>query len=103
MDMERMATIGLDIAKSVFQVHGIGKNGSVVLQRQLRRSQVLAFFSKQSLCVVGLLANVRASRAGARLYAAVGFGLAVGDDIRLVSWGACQSPHGPRRAHAAGP
>jgi transposase len=54
MDMERMATIGLDIAKSVFQVHGIGKNGSVVVQRRLRRSQVLAFFSKQSPCVVGI-------------------------------------------------
>jgi transposase len=54
MDMEQMATIGLDIAKSVFQVHGIGKNGCVVVQRRLRRSQVLAFFSKQSPCVVGI-------------------------------------------------
>jgi transposase len=54
MDMEQMATIGLDIAKSVFQVHGIGKNGSVVVQRRLRRSQVLGFFSKQSPCVVGI-------------------------------------------------
>jgi transposase len=54
MDMEQMVTIGLDIAKSVFQVHGIGKNGSVVVQRRLRRSQVLAFFSKQSPCVVGI-------------------------------------------------
>ena len=41
--MEQMATIGLDIAKSVFQVHGIEKNGSVVVQRRLRRSQVLGF------------------------------------------------------------
>jgi transposase len=54
MDMEQMATIGLDIAKSVFQVHGIGKNGSVVVQRRLRRSQVLGFFSKLSPCVVGI-------------------------------------------------
>lgn len=52
--MEQMATIGLDIAKSVFQVHGIGKNGSVVVQRRLRRSQVLGFFSKLSPCVVGI-------------------------------------------------
>ena len=36
MDKEQMATIGLDIAKSVFQVHGIGKNGSVVVERCLR-------------------------------------------------------------------
>jgi transposase len=54
MDMEQMATIGLDIAKSVFQVHGIGKNGSVVVQRRLRRSQVLGFFAKQPPCVVGI-------------------------------------------------
>ena len=52
--MEQMATIGLDIAKSVFQVHGIGKNGSVVVQRRLRRSQVLGFFAKQPPCVVGI-------------------------------------------------
>jgi len=54
MDMEQIATIGLDIAKSVFQVHGIGKNGSVVVQRRLRRSQVLGFFSKLLPCVVGI-------------------------------------------------
>jgi transposase len=54
MNMEQMATIGLDIAKSVFQVHGIGKNGAIVVQRRLRRSQVLSFFSKQPPCVVGI-------------------------------------------------
>ena len=52
--MEQMATIGLDIAKSVFQVHGVGKSGAVVVQRRLRRSQVLGFFSKQPPCVVGI-------------------------------------------------
>lgn len=52
--MEQIATVGLDIAKSVFQVHGIGKNGSVVVQRRLRRSQVLGFFSKLLPCVVGI-------------------------------------------------
>lgn len=52
--MEQITTIGLDIAKSVFQVHGIGKNGSVVVQRRLRRSQVLGFFSKLLPCVVGI-------------------------------------------------
>jgi transposase len=54
MDMEQMATIGLDIAKSVFQVHGIGQSGAVVVQRRLRRSQVLGFFSKLSPSVVGI-------------------------------------------------
>jgi transposase len=52
--MEQMATIGLDIAKLVFQVHGIGQSGAVVVQRRLRRSQVLGFFSKLSPCVVGI-------------------------------------------------
>ena len=52
--MEQMATIGLDIAKSVFQLYGIGNCGSVVVQRRLRRSQVLAFFSKQPRCVAGI-------------------------------------------------
>jgi len=52
--MEQIATIGLDIAKSVFQVHGIEKNGSVIVQRRLRRSQVLGFFSKLLPCVVGI-------------------------------------------------
>ena len=38
--MEQVTTIGLDIAKSVFQVHGIAADGGVVVRRQLRRSQV---------------------------------------------------------------
>src|SRR5437764_2170077 len=52
--MQAITTIGLDIAKSVFQVHGIGQSGAVVVQRRLRRSQVLSFFSKLSPCVVGI-------------------------------------------------
>ncbi len=39
-------TIGLDIAKSVFQVHGVDAQGSVVIRRQLKRRQVLPFFKK---------------------------------------------------------
>ena len=39
--MEGISTIGLDIAKSVFQVHGIDKAGEVVIRRQLKRRQVL--------------------------------------------------------------
>jgi transposase len=40
----QIITIGLDIAKNVFQVHGIGAAERVVIRKQLRRSQVLAFF-----------------------------------------------------------
>ena len=42
--MYQVSTIGLDIAKSVFQVHGVAEDGAVVVRRQLRRTQVLAFF-----------------------------------------------------------
>jgi transposase len=42
--MQAVTTIGLDIAKSVFQVHGVNADGNVVLRRQLKRRYVLAFF-----------------------------------------------------------
>ena len=47
-------TIGLDIAKSVFQVHVVEGAGQVVLRRQLKRRQVLAFFQKLPPCLVGI-------------------------------------------------
>ena len=44
--MQTITTIGLDIAKSVFQVHGVDNDGKVVIRRQLKRRYVLAFFEK---------------------------------------------------------
>ena len=52
--MKEVSTIGLDIAKNVFQVHGIDEAGHVVICRQLRRSQVLAFFAKLPACLIGM-------------------------------------------------
>ena len=52
--MQSISTIGLDIAKSVFQVHGVDAAGQVVLRRQLRRRYVLAFFQKLPPCLVGI-------------------------------------------------
>jgi transposase len=52
--MEAVTTIGLDIAKSVFQVHGVDGHGKVVVRRQLKRRDVLAFFKKLSPCLVGI-------------------------------------------------
>lgn len=49
-----IARVGLDIAKNVFQVHGIGEDGEIILRRQLRRRQLLGFFQKLPACVVGL-------------------------------------------------
>src|SRR5712692_6640930 len=52
--MQGITTIGLDIAKSVFQVHGIDAVGTVIIRRQLKRRYVLAFFRKLPPCLVGL-------------------------------------------------
>jgi transposase len=52
--MQAVTTIGLDIAKSVFQVHGIDGQGQVVFRRQLKRRYVLAFFQRLSPCLVGI-------------------------------------------------
>ncbi len=52
--MQAITTIGLDIAKSVFQVHGIDAEGKVMLRRQLKRRYVLAFFQKLPPCLIGI-------------------------------------------------
>jgi transposase len=52
--MGEITTIGVDLAKHVFQVHGVDAEGATVLRKQLRRGQVLAFFSKLPPCIVGL-------------------------------------------------
>ena len=49
-----VTTIGLDIAKSVFQVHGVDANGKVIVRRQIKRRYVLAFFQKLAPCLVGI-------------------------------------------------
>ena len=52
--MGQVVTIGLDLAKSVFQAHGVDEAGEVVVRRKLRRSQLVSFFAKQPACVVGM-------------------------------------------------
>src|SRR6185295_6626254 len=52
--MQVITTIGLDIAKSVFQVHGVDAGGQVVMRRQLKRRYVLTFFQKLPPCLVGI-------------------------------------------------
>ncbi len=52
--MNEPITIGVDLAKNVFQVHGVDAEGGVVFRRQLRRRQVLPFFRKQGPCLVGM-------------------------------------------------
>ncbi len=52
--MQTVTTISLDIAKSVFQVHGVDAAGNIILRRQLKRRYVLAFFEKLPPCLVGI-------------------------------------------------
>src|ERR671934_1728716 len=51
--MGEVTTIGLDLAKHVFQVHGVDAEGATVLRKQLRRAQVLGFFRRLPRCLVG--------------------------------------------------
>lgn len=62
--MGEITPIGVDLAKSVFQLHGVTADGTVALRRQLRRSQVLEFFGRLPPCLVGMEAC-----AGARFWA----------------------------------
>jgi len=52
--MTEIVTIGLDLAKNVFQVHGIDADGRVSIRRKLRRAEVLRFFATLSPCLVGM-------------------------------------------------
>jgi len=52
--MEKITTIGLDLTKNVFQVHGADAEGAPVLRRKLRRGEVLVFFEKLPPCLVGM-------------------------------------------------
>ena len=73
-----MKVIGLDVAKNVFQVHGVDRRGETVLRRRLRRSQVAEFFRHQTPCVIGIEATQ-----GAHYWARVLRGL--GHEVRLVA------------------
>jgi transposase len=52
--MEQVSVVGLDLAKSVFQVHGVNAQGEAVLRRKLSRGQLLKLFEKLPPCLVGM-------------------------------------------------
>jgi transposase len=52
--MDKISTIGLDLAKHVFQVHGVDQQGAVAVRKQLRRGAVMEFFAKLAPCIVGI-------------------------------------------------
>ena len=76
--MQVITTIGLDIAKSVFQVHGVDAAGQVVIRRQLKRRYVLPFFQKLSPCLVGIEACASSHHWSREIKA-------LGDTVRLMS------------------
>jgi transposase len=52
--MKKVSTIGLDLAKNVFQAHGADASGAVIFRKKLRRAQVLEFFATQPACTVAM-------------------------------------------------
>ena len=75
--MNEITTIGLDLAKNVFQIHGVDGLGTAVLRKRLRRGQLLAFFAGLPRCLVGLEACATAHHWARELQA-------VGHDVRLM-------------------
>jgi transposase len=75
--MSKITTIGLDLAKHVFQVHGIDETGAVVVRKRLRRSQVIAFFAGLPPCLVGMEACATAHYWAREL-------TALGHEVRLM-------------------
>ena len=73
----KVSTIGLDLAKSVFQVHGIDAAGQVVVRRQLGRRQLMGFFEKLGPCLVGIEACATAHYWGREI-------AALGHEVRLM-------------------
>ena len=52
--MREVSTIGLDLAKNVFQVHGVDAAGETVVRRVLRRARVLVYFAQLPPCLIGM-------------------------------------------------
>jgi transposase len=75
--MSEVTTIGLDLAKHVFQVHGVDVRGATVLRKQLRRGQVVGFFATLPRCLVGLEACATAHYWARELQA-------LGHEVRLM-------------------
>ena len=75
--MEKVITIGLDIAKSVFQVHGVDGAGAVVIRKRISRARVLVFFADLPPCLIGIEACPSAHHWGRELQA-------LGHTVRLM-------------------
>jgi len=83
--VEEVSTIGLDLAKHVFQAHGASASGAVLFRKKLRREQVLTFFGGQPRCLVAMEACASAHH-WAR---AIG---ELGHEVRLIPPASVQIP-----------
>jgi len=75
--MTKITTVGLDLAKLVFQVHGADQDGRPVVRKKLRRGQVLGFFAELPPCLIGLEACASAHYWARELQA-------LGHEVRLI-------------------
>ncbi len=75
--MNEVTTIGIDLAKSVFQVHGVDGAGKAVIRKQLRRRQVVPFFRKQPPCLIGMEACATSHHWAREI-------MALGHEVRLM-------------------
>lgn len=75
--MENVTTIGLDLAKSVFQVHGVDAGGAAVLHQRLTRARMLKFFAKLPPCLIGIEACASSHYWAREL-------MALGHDVKLM-------------------
>lgn len=75
--MKEITTVGLDLAKNLFQVHAVDENGAGLVRRQVRRAQVLLFFSRLHPCLIGIEACAGAHHWAREL-------AKLGHDVRLI-------------------
>lgn len=74
----QIRTIGIDLAKSVFQIHGVDERGQTVLKKQIKRAQLAEFFVNLPACLIGMEACGSAHHWGRKLQA-------MGHDVRLMA------------------
>ena len=74
----KITTVGIDLAKSVFQIHGVDERGKAVLRKQLRRSEVLGFFANLPPCLIGMEACGSAHHWARKL-------IALGHEVKLMA------------------
>ena len=90
----QVSTIGLDLAKNVFQIHGVDASGEVVVRRKLRRGQLVPFFAGLGPCLVGMEACCGAHHWAREL-------IALGHEVRLMPPDYVK-PYVRRQKHALG-